>query len=164
MPAERTIIEASDADAVRVSTVIRQAFEPVAARFGLTPGNCPTHPSNCRPEWIVDHLGRGGGYLMLLEDDVLRGCVAMERADEKTIWLMRLAVLPAHQHAGLGRTLVEHVVATARVEGAAEVRIAIIAEHVELRTWYESLGFRSTGTKRFEGLPFVVEFMTRPLR
>ena len=38
---------------------IHDSFLDVAERFGLTPQNSPTHPSNCRSEWIIREMNRG---------------------------------------------------------------------------------------------------------
>ncbi len=33
--------------------IIQTSFQDVAERFGLTVQNSPTHPSNCRAEWLL---------------------------------------------------------------------------------------------------------------
>jgi len=38
-------------DSRLIAEVLREAFRPVATRFGLTPGNCPTQPSFAEPDW-----------------------------------------------------------------------------------------------------------------
>jgi hypothetical protein len=55
--------------------------------------------------------------------------------------------------------LVEHVLAEAARRRAVRVELAIIADHQELREWYEKRGFTATRTARFPDLPFMVAFM-----
>jgi hypothetical protein len=51
----------------------------------------------------------------------------------------------------------------ARRLDANEVELGTIAEHAELRRWYEGLGFQAKDTRRFEHLPFTVLMMSREL-
>ena len=51
----------------------------------------------------------------------------------------------------------------AREVGARRVELGIISADVELRRWYEKLGFSVTNTARFEHLPFEVTFMRKAL-
>ena len=45
--------------------LIQTAFRDVAERFGLTPQNSPTHPSNCRAEWLLREFNRGVPIMFL---------------------------------------------------------------------------------------------------
>jgi len=60
------------------------------------------------------------------------------------------------RRAGLGRRLVDRALQEARFSGAAAVSIGIIAE---LRDWYRRIGFVEAETRRFDQLPFEVEFL-----
>ena len=151
-----TISVASPADASLLAGLIRVSFQPVAQLFGLTAENCPRHPSNCQPDWIEKDRARGVVYFLLKAVGEPCGCAAFEKADADGCYLERLAVLPAHQRKGYGRMLVAHVVDFARQAGSHHVRIAIIAKHQSLRTWYERLGFVAQETKAFPQLPFEI--------
>jgi GNAT superfamily N-acetyltransferase len=160
LPRGVAIREALPQDTDTLAEIIRQAFVPVAAQFGLTLENCPTHPSNCRADWIETQLRRGVRFFMLFDDGRPCGCVAAEREADGTSWrLERLAVLPNEQNRGFGSRLVGHVLSLARTGGAERVEIAIIAGHVALRQWYERLGFVATQARTFESLPFEVLFL-----
>lgn len=150
---------AAAGDAPLLADLIRQAFADVARRFGLTPHNCPKHPSNCTQEWINGDQQRGAVYYILEVGAKAAGCVAMENAPHGMVYLERLAVLPAHRRAGLGNALLEHVIGKSRSSGADKVGIGIIAAQDELKDWYARRGFRETGTRQFEHLPFDVTFM-----
>jgi N-acetylglutamate synthase-like GNAT family acetyltransferase len=153
------IREASAGDAALLARLIRESFRDVAARFALTPANCPKHPSNCTPDWIESDWARGVQYFLLSQGDTCPGCVALERPRPGLCYLERLAVLPAWRRRGMGRALVRHVLARAREEGARQIGIGLIADHVELKRWYANLGFVETHTQRFQHLPFEVCFM-----
>jgi len=153
-------IRSTDAnDIALLAEIIRTSFQDVAHRFNLTPANCPTHPSNCAPEWIETGLGKGIRYYVLESDGVPCGCVALERASPEKSYLERLAVLPNHRKHGYGKRLVEHVLDQARGEGTKRVELAIIAEHWELREWYERQGFQVFRTAEYAHLPFKVAFL-----
>ena len=163
MSAQCVITEASEAEAELLASVIREAFADVAQRFGLTPENCPTHPSNCEPEWVSAAFARGVRYFLLQTPQGPAGCVALELVNADVCYLERLAVLPAFRRNGFGKALVNHVVDTARELGQQAIEIGTIAAQTELRKWYESQGFVATSTRGFERLPFEVTFMQRAL-
>ena len=144
-----------------LAELIRDSFKGVAAKFNLTPENCPTHPSNCAPDWIVSDLDKGVTYFILEVGDGCVGCAAIERADDEVCYLERLAVLPRWRGKGYGKTLVNHIENEAASLGAKRLEIALISEDVELKNWYAQLGFQETGTRQFDHLPFLVTFMRK---
>lgn len=158
-----TIRQANTADVPRMVGIIRNAFHEVAVRFGLNQNNCPKHPSNCQPDWIEDALAKGVRYFILDSERLSCGCVALEEAGPEVCYLERLAVLPAYQHQGFGRALVVHVLEEARLSGAGQVDIGIIAEHFELKEWYKKIGFIELRRAHFPHLPFEVLFMSQKL-
>jgi N-acetylglutamate synthase-like GNAT family acetyltransferase len=160
-PAATLIRRATDADRELLAHLIRTSFADVAVRFGLTPQNCPTHPSNCTPAWIDDGQSHGVAYFVLEYDQAPVGCVAMKPLDDGGCELMRLGVLPEHRRRSLGEALVRHVLDCAADQGFTQVRLAIIADHDELRRWYQCLGFCAVETRSLAHLPFRVAFLSR---
>ena len=158
-----TIIEATPADIPRMVEIIRKAFYDVAVRFGLTEGNCPKHPSNCKVSWIEDALEKGARYFLLDSEGVSCGCVALDPASPEVCYLEWLGVLPAQRRRGYGRALVDRVLYEAKVIGSHRVDIGIIADHVELKDWYRRMGFVGQKTATFAHLPFEVLFMSMVL-
>jgi len=161
---QTAIRQAACDDVVAIANLIRAAFADVAERFRLTPENCPKHPSNCEPKWIVEAMDKGVAFYVLEDDDALLGCVALEQPEKQGVcYLERLAVLPQYRHQGLGKRLVAHVESEAHKRGLQRVEIGIIAEQDDLRNWYEQVGFKVTGEKGFAHLPFRVAFMAKEL-
>ena len=147
-----------------ISSLIRDAFRDVAARFGLTPDNCPNHPSNCTDEWIRSDIGRGVNYFLLEYSGAPAGCVGFEMAEDQLAYLERLSVLPSQRRKGFGTALVRQAITRARDAGARKISAAIIANHVELKRWYEKLGFVEGETREFGHLPFRVTFLAYTLQ
>ena len=154
-----TIVQATEQEIDLLAALIRSSFADVARRFGLTPENCPKHPSNTTPYWVGHDLQRGVQYFILKVHETALGCVGLEQADPQTCYLERLAVLPEHRGRGHGTRLVRHVLRLAKALGASQVGIGIIAADTGLKRFYESLGFASGETKTFAHLPFEVAFM-----
>ncbi len=135
------IREAATGDTSLVARTVRESFLDVAERFGLTPENCPTHPSNCTNKWIERSIMDGTAYYILEEGDTACGSVAMARVSERVRCVEKLAVLPDCRRRGFGDALLRHVLDEAARAGANSVQLSIIAEHDDLRRWYETRGF-----------------------
>lgn len=153
------IRQAGRDDTAVLTDIIRQSYQTVALDFNLTPENCPKHPSNCTGEWIKSDLDRGVIYYILLEGGRPLGCAALEKADPKTCYLERLAVMPEVRHKGYGKLLVDFIIEKARICKAKTLGAGIIDEQAVLKQWYRGLGFKAVGTKKFDHLPFTVGFM-----
>lgn len=163
MTSETRIREADSNDTSLLAGLVRECFQDVAGRFGLTLENCPKHPSFCTDEWIKRDLARGANYYILENDVMALGCVAIEKAGSDLCYLERLGVLPEARHQGYGRGLVDHIIFRANRIGVKQIGIGIIADDVELKRWYQKIGFVEGETKKFEHLPFLVLFMTYTL-
>ena len=64
-----------------------------------------------------------GRLLFALENDEVAGCVAFRPLDEVTCEMKRLFVRPAFQGSGLGRDLLERLIAEARGGGYKKMRL-----------------------------------------
>jgi len=159
MKRKTMIRDATSEDTKLLADIIKKSFQDVALRFGLTPANCPKHPSNCTVQWIESDRNRGVLYSILSNGSEPLGCVGLEKANATHCYLERLAVLPEMRRNGYGRALVLHALERAKAVGALTVGIGIIADQNELNAWYANLGFLQTGTKKFAYLPFEVAFM-----
>lgn len=155
-----TIRDCTREDVSVLARTIRESFQDVAKRFGLTPENAHSHPSNCTVEWIEKDMARGVSYWVIENENGVAGCVAMERANPDMCYLERLAVLPAERRQGLGKALVSQVLWQAGHSGAQSVSIGIIAGHTELKHWYSGIGFIEGESREYPRLPFRVTFMS----
>ena len=59
--------------------------------------------------------------------------------------IRNLAVTPEHQHAGIGRSLIEHAVEFFRQSGMQYARIETLAQNERAANLYSKLGFREVG-------------------
>ena len=84
--------------------------------------------------------------------------------DGEDCFLKRLAVLPDARGQGFGKALVMRVFEDAQRQGFRFVRIAIVAEHMELLHWYQQIGFVEKETKTYPHLPFRVMYLAYDLR
>ena len=158
------IKEADKMDISILLDILRKSFASVAERFNLTLENCPKNLAFCTEQRIEDDFARGLIYYILEEDGRPYGCVALEKAGADVCYLERLAILPEHRRKGFGKALVNHIFDMAIKTGIQRVEIGIISEDTELKKWYRKFGFVSKGTKRFNHLPFIVEFMFAELK
>ena len=165
MQIEPLIKEINDVDGMRRSVaVIRDSFSTVAAQFGLTEQNAPTHPSNLTFERLQMAKNKGLRLFGLFLADDQVGFVAIDASEAPVYHFERLAVLPDHRCHGHGEYLVQFACDYIKRNGGEKVAIGIIDEHTALKKWYERLGFRETGTRKFAHLPFTVGFMEKVLR
>ena len=139
--------------------IVRRSFRTVAEELNLTPDNAPTHPSFITLEQLEELRKKGLVFYGYFLEDMQVGFVAIEKADDSLYYLEKLAVLPEYRHNGYGRELVQFVLDRAVETGAEKLSIGIIYEQTVLKDWYRDIGFRETGTRKFEHLPFTVGFM-----
>jgi ribosomal protein S18 acetylase RimI-like enzyme len=140
-----------------VGALIRRGFATVAAQFGLTPQNCPSHPSFLTDETLLNSLCRRGVICFgSFAEEELIGFVAIWPKGRHTYEMTRLCTAPEFRHFGIGRALLDAAASHARSNGARQIEIAIIDEHEQLRAWYAACGFRETGRKEYPHLPFQV--------
>ncbi len=87
-------------------------------------------------------LDRGGAILMATSSDETLGTVAIIPVDGETVELAKMAVADHAQGLGIGRRLVEAVLARARTMGAKRVYLESNTKLKPAITLYARLGFR----------------------
>lgn len=99
--------------------------------------------------------------LVMRQDGAIIACVALERLDDSEWYLSMLAVDPARQTVGAGKSIMAGAERFARERGAARMKISVINLRDSLIAWYERQGYVRTGAvEAFPDDPTV----GRPLR
>ena len=153
------IVKATIKDALIIADIISESNKDVAVEFGINSKNNPKHPSFCTKDWIMSDFEKNNEYFLYQDKSKIIGCVSFQIAGKDKAYLNRLAVLPNHQKKGVGKLLVNHVIAYAKLKNIPIISIGIIAEHKTLKNWYLKLGFIAGDVKEIEHLPFDVLFM-----
>ncbi len=142
-----------------ISQIISESNKDVAIRFELTMENCPKHPSFCTKKWVAADFEMGSDYFLYEDNGIYKGCVAFEKAEENIAYLNRLSVLPEFRKCGIGEKLVDHIISYAKKFRLEKISIGIITANVELKRWYEKIGFDEKETIKLTHLPFDVTYM-----
>jgi len=103
----------------------------------------------------VERLFTTGTFLVAESDNVLGGCVYVERKDGDRSYLGLLSVDPAQQQGGVGSLLMNAGEAHCRDWGSRFMDIWIVNLRTELAPFYQRRGYAETGT-----LPFPPEVKT----
>lgn len=84
-----------------------------------------------------------GRLLIALDSDTAAGCVALRKLEDRICEMKRLYVRPAYRGSGLGRLLVDRVIAEARAIGYGRMRLDTVASSMQAAiALYRRLGFR----------------------
>ena len=149
----------SENELAAAAAVIRRGFGTVAEDFGLTDENCPGNGAFMTTELLVSESKKGKQMYGCYSGDIMVGFMQIEKKDESVYMLEKLAVLPEYRHSGFGGSLLSFARDEVKEMGGSKISIGIIEKNTVLKNWYASYGFRHTGTKKFDHLPFVSGFM-----
>ena len=83
-----------------------------------------------------------GGLWLAMHDEIGVGCVALRPLDEGSAEVKRMFVDEAWRGRGVGRALMETLVAGARERGYATLRLGTLEDMKAAQRLYASLGFR----------------------
>ena len=83
-----------------------------------------------------------GGLWLAVHEDAGIGCVALRPVEADVAEVKRMFVAEAWRGRGVGRALMEHVIAGARERGYATLRLGTLGDMIAAQSLYESLGFR----------------------
>lgn len=95
---------------------------------------------------------RGGLWLAVDNEGHGIGCVALRPLDASSAEVKRMFVEPAWRGRGVGRALMERVIAEARARGYAVLRLGTLHDMDAALALYLSLGFQSIGRYRADEL------------
>jgi GNAT superfamily N-acetyltransferase len=86
-----------------------------------------------------------GRLLLVFEGDVAVGTACMRRIGPDTAEIKRMYVEPAHRHGGMGRALLDQLIAAARTAGYERVRLDSPDFMTAAHGLYRSSGFVEIG-------------------
>ena len=133
---------------------VRRLFEEYWAAFGFSP---------CFQNFDRELAGLPGPYAppdgrlgLASADGATAGCVALRRFDATRCEFKRLYVRPQFRGHGVGRALLEWVIAEARGAGYCEAVGDTMPEMADALRMYDRAGFERTGPYSSEPTPGAV--------
>jgi putative acetyltransferase len=100
-------------------------------------------------------LKRGGQIVMAMAGDQRIGCCALIFVRPGVFEVAKMAVSERYRGHGVGRNLLEHTIAQAKLLGAHTLELASNKKLANAVHLYESLGFRHLPPERIEPTPYA---------
>lgn len=139
--------------------IIHKSFQTVADDMNLTKENCPSHTAFMPLEKLQNQFENGNPMFLYEYNNKFIGYFSLS-INDNSVELNNLSVLPEYRHIGIGKKIINYAVDYSKnTLGVNKIKIGIVEENAILKEWYKTLGFVHTGTRKFEYLPFTVEFM-----
>ena len=95
---------------------------------------------------VAKFLPPDGRLLLAFESDVAVGTACMRRIGPETAEIKRMCVQPSHRRAGVGRAMLDHLIAAARAAGYERVRLDSPNFMTAAHALYRANGFVAIGT------------------
>jgi putative acetyltransferase len=142
------------------ASAVSPTSAPTIEIRALLPGDDATAFRTLNEEWIARHfsleapdietlgdpettiLRKGGSIFMVYADSLPVGCVALIPLGQGVYELSKMAVSPQFRGRGLGRRLLLHAIAQARLLGATSLFLGSNTRLADAVHLYESVGFR----------------------
>jgi GNAT superfamily N-acetyltransferase len=122
---------------------VRTLFEEYWASFGFTP--CFQNFGDEVASLPGDYAQPGGRLGLALVEGEPAGCAAMRRFDASRCEAKRLYVRPKFRGLGLGRELMQWLIAECRAAGYAEILGDTMPVMEQALAMYDRMGFERTG-------------------
>jgi GNAT superfamily N-acetyltransferase len=123
--------------------IVRKLFREYWTSFGFTP--CFQGFEAEVANLPGDYAPPGGRLALAFADGEAAGCVALRRFDTARAEAKRLYVRPAFRGRGMGRSLLEWLIAEARAAGYNEIVCDTMPVMSEALNMYARSGFERTG-------------------
>lgn len=145
--------------------LIRKSFLTVAEDFGFTPENASRFTAFAITQERLAQELTGPDCLLFAcwYNGQLAGYYSIHFQNHAVCEINHLCVEPSLRHNGLGRRLLEHAFVQARKLSCKKMVFGLVEENLVLKRWYQSFGFISTGTKKFDFFPFTCGYMEKIL-
>jgi GrpB-like predicted nucleotidyltransferase (UPF0157 family)/ribosomal protein S18 acetylase RimI-like enzyme len=159
-----SIQRATSSDAFVFKEIRLRALQDTPLAFGSTYARELQFDDS---EWLRRANGEQSILLLAMDDGVACGMAgALFKQDEPAhALLVSMWVAPTHRQRGIGRKLVEEVLASVRLRGARILDLMVTSGNGSAMAFYEHLGFSLTGrTEPYPNDPALVEYeMSRPV-
>ena len=142
------IVEAESATLVEVARVLVREYQTalgVDLSFQSFEAELQTLPG--------DYARPRGCLLLAFGDHEPAGCVAMRSLSDDTCEMKRLYVRPTYRAAGVGRQLVQRVIAEARSAGYQKMYLDTLPVMTGAQRLYETMGFKDVSPYRYNPIP-----------
>lgn len=146
--------------------VITKSFLTVAQEYGFTEENAPRFTAFATTSERLNRQYDEGRpmYGYFDENGQILGYYSLHMQGNEECELNNLCVLPEYRHRHIGEILFFHALTTADGRGCKKVNIGIVEENQKLRIWYEKLGAKHIGTKKFDFFPFTCGYMEKDIK
>lgn len=149
---ELTLREATISDAADIARIVNMAYRPEPGTEGWTHESDLVSGDRTSAAQVAQLL-RHSVILLGLRGAAIVACVQIESKD-MAAHIGMLAVEPAMQGAGVGKTMLAHAEAYAQCSlGAQECVLVVVAARIELIQFYRRRGYEDTGQR----LPYPTE-------
>jgi len=95
-----------------------------------------------------NELAHGNYYIAAVEDGDLIGYAGLATYPPDEAWVNNIAVRREHQGRGVGRALMNELMAEAHRRGARHILLEVAADNVPAQKLYASYGFDIVGVRR----------------
>lgn len=145
------------------AAVIKNSFITVAEEFNITPSNAPGYVAFAvNSDKLEKQFHDGRLMYAYFIDSKIAGYYSLVLNGEECE-INNLCVLPEYRHCNIGETLLRHAVAKAAEQGCKTIILSIVEENQKLKTWYESFGFKTVYTKKYDFFPFTCGYMEKEI-
>jgi ribosomal-protein-alanine N-acetyltransferase len=95
-----------------------------------------------------NELAAGHPYVAAVQDGEVIGYAGLVVAPPDEAWVNNMAVRRDHQRHGIGRALLEELLAIARRSGARHTLLEVAADNLPAQALYDSYGFDVIGLRK----------------
>jgi len=99
-------------------------------------------------------LKSGGHIYFAMLDDKIVGCCALIATGQDSYEVAKMAVDESHRNLGIGKTMLAHVIESARTLGARKLTLETNSRLMNAIHVYESLGFKHIDPSLVEPSPY----------